>query len=81
MPLKKYFYVLRPLLACRWITQTPPPMLFPELMEAGLGPALSPLVAALMEWLTAYVQELPNTSSRSWAALDRYFLSVLDALI
>ena len=28
--LKKYFYVLRPILACRWILekQTPPPMLF-----------------------------------------------------
>ncbi len=34
--LKKYFYVLRPLLACRWIIGrgTPPPMLFSELLEA-----------------------------------------------
>lgn len=36
--LKKYFYVLRPILACRWIVDkgTPPPMLFSELMEAEL---------------------------------------------
>lgn len=35
---KKYFYVLRPLLACKWILSegTPPPMLFSELMEKYL---------------------------------------------
>ncbi|MBO4972038.1 MAG: nucleotidyltransferase domain-containing protein [Clostridia bacterium] len=33
--LKKYFYVLRPILACRWILSegTPPPMLFRTLMD------------------------------------------------
>lgn len=32
---KKYFYVLRPLLACKWILSkgTPPPMLFKTLMD------------------------------------------------
>ena len=36
--LKKYFYVLRPLLACKWILAegTPPPMLFSELVEKYL---------------------------------------------
>ena len=40
--LKKYFYVLRPILACRWILekQTPPPMLFSELADACLDEAL-----------------------------------------
>ncbi len=35
---KKYFYVLRPILACNWIlrTNTPPPMLFSELVDAEL---------------------------------------------
>ena len=35
---KKYFYVLRPLLACKWILRnnTPPPMLFSELKAAEL---------------------------------------------
>lgn len=48
--LKKYFYVLRPLLACRWIlkNQTPPPMLFSELMDACLDPALVPEVEDLL---------------------------------
>lgn len=36
--LKKYFYVLRPLLACKWILEkdTPPPMLFSELCDSKL---------------------------------------------
>ncbi len=48
---KKYFYVLRPLLACRWIMerQTPPPMLFSELMASQLEADMQPLVAGLLE--------------------------------
>lgn len=48
---KKYFYVLRPVLACRWILGkgTPPPMLFSELMEAELDPALLPDVNRLLD--------------------------------
>lgn len=49
--LKKYFYVLRPLLACRWILEkrTPPPMLFSELAEACLDPALVQAVSDLLK--------------------------------
>ena len=48
---KKYFYVLRPVLACKWILEkgTPPPMLFSELMEAQLDPALKPAIDRLLE--------------------------------
>lgn len=48
---KKYFYVLRPVLACRWILDkgTPPPMLFSELMETELDPALKPEVERLLD--------------------------------
>ena len=48
---KKYFYVLRPVLACRWILDkgTPPPMLFSELVEAELEPALLPDVNRLLD--------------------------------
>lgn len=48
--LKKYFYVLRPILACRWIlkNQTPPPMLFSELAEECLDEALVPAVNDLL---------------------------------
>ena len=44
--LKKYFYVLRPILACRWVLThgTPPPMLFAELVDGMLDPALRPVV-------------------------------------
>lgn len=47
---KKYFYVLRPLLACRWILEkrTPPPMLFSELMAAELPDELHSPVKELL---------------------------------
>lgn len=49
--LKKYFYVLRPLLACEWILnrQTPPPMRFSELAEHFLGDEIRPDVQNLLE--------------------------------
>lgn len=48
---KKYFYVLRPVLACRWILEkvTPPPMLFSELMDAQLPERLRSDVNTLLE--------------------------------
>ena len=48
---KKYFYVLRPILACRWILKkgTPPPMLFSELMESQLPDYLEETVRDLLE--------------------------------
>ncbi len=48
---KKYFYVLRPILACRWILErkTAPPMLFEELMEAELPEELKGTVKGLLE--------------------------------
>lgn len=48
---KKYFYVLRPVLACRWILEkgTPPPMLFTELMKAELPEALQKDVEKLLD--------------------------------
>jgi predicted nucleotidyltransferase len=48
---KKYFYVLRPVLACRWILDrgTPPPVLFSELQAAELDSALLPEVDRLLD--------------------------------
>ena len=48
---KKYFYVLRPVLACRWILEqgTPPPMLFSQLVESQLEPGLQDTVRQLLE--------------------------------
>lgn len=47
---KKYFYVLRPLLSCRWIEAhgTMPPMEFEKLVEDQLPENLQPTVAALL---------------------------------
>ena len=47
---KKYFYVLRPLLACRWIfrTNAPPPMRFAELVASDLPAYLNESVQELL---------------------------------
>ena len=49
--LKKYFYVLRPLLACDWIIDkgTPPPMLFKTLMDEYLVEEIKQDVLALLD--------------------------------
>ena len=49
--LKKYFYVLRPLLACKWILAegTPPPMEFRVLMEKYLDEDVRPDVEKLLD--------------------------------
>jgi predicted nucleotidyltransferase len=48
--LKRYFYVLRPILACKYIlqNQTPPPMLFEELMNSQMDQSLIPTLEALL---------------------------------
>ena len=48
---KKYFYVLRPLLACKWILAegTPPPILFESLMEKYLPEDIKPEVLKLLD--------------------------------
>lgn len=49
--LKKYFYVIRPVLACKWIIDknSPPPMLFSELCNAELEPYMKPYVDKLLD--------------------------------
>ena len=48
--LKKYFYVVRPLLACKWILdkKCPPPMLFTELADAELEADMKPIIDNLL---------------------------------
>ena len=48
---KKYFYVLRSILACRWIFEngTPPPVLFSELFESQLEEQLKDTVRDLLD--------------------------------
>ena len=51
---KKYFYVLRPVLACRWVLNrhAPPPMKFQTLAEAELPSVLSNEVRRLLQLKT-----------------------------
>lgn len=48
---KKYFYVLRPILACQWILEknSPPPMLFSELVSAEAEDKIKPYIQQLFE--------------------------------
>ena len=81
---KKYFYVLRPVLACRWILDraTPPPMLFAELMDAELDPALLPDVNKLLSIKinTPEVREIPRIDCIN-QYLDRSIEEIQDRII
>ncbi len=48
--LKKYFYVIRPLLACKWILdkRCPPPMLFTELADEVLEAEMKDIITELL---------------------------------
>lgn len=48
---KKYFYVLRPLLACKWIEEKkcPPPVLFDDLFQSVLEEDMKQEITALLE--------------------------------
>lgn len=71
---KKYFYVLRPILACKWIlrTRTKPPMLFSELVDAELEDALKPTVERLLDLKmnAPEIKEIPRVEEIN-AYLDR----------
>lgn len=58
--LKKYFYVIRPLLACRWILEnkTPPPVLFQELVDSVADDNIKPVISELVRIKT----EVPETA-------------------
>ncbi len=49
--IKKYLYVLRPILACKWILnhKTPPPMLFSDLVDTELKPDMKPHIDTILE--------------------------------
>ncbi len=76
---KKYFYVLRPVLACRWIIEkgTPPPMLFSELMESQLEEELRPEVERLLDLKmnSPEIREIPRVQVIN-AYLDRSIAEV-----
>lgn len=68
---KKYFYVLRPLLSCKWIEQRkcPPPILFDRLVRSVLEADMQPVVAELLE---KKVQMLEADKAPRIDVLNRY---------
>ena len=81
---KKYFYVLRPVLACRWILDkgSPPPMLFSKVNSPEIR--MIPQIRTLNEYLSSSIAEieqkiarLPNEREIGWEELNELFLSQL----
>lgn len=76
---KKYFYVLRPILACRWVLEegTPPPMLFSQLADSQLDPALRPEVDRLLDLKmnSPEIKEIPRIDPIN-DYLDRSILEI-----
>ena len=82
--MKKYFYVIRPLLAAKWILdrRTSPPMLFDDLVEAELDTSLRPELDRLLE-MKKTMPEMKQLADHEeditveWAPLNEVFLNVL----
>lgn len=74
---KKYFYVIRPLLACRWILEKkcPPPVLFSELMESQLDKELYPAVEKLLEIKSSVTESYAGNRIE---ALNQYLEHLLE---
>lgn len=74
---KKYFYVLRPLLACRWIMdrQCPPPMLFSELQKAYLDKSIENDINYLLDikMNSPEIQTIPEIHR-----INNYILNSMD---
>jgi predicted nucleotidyltransferase len=77
--LKKYFYVLRPLLACKWILDkgTPPPMEFHVLMDEYLDEELKPDVEKLLN-LKMNTPEI--TEGKRFDRVNEYLERTMDEL-
>ena len=77
--LKKYFYVLRPVLAAKWVMRekTAPPMLFQRLVESDLDPDLRPAVEELLE---AKINSPEIGTGPRNEQLDEYIRSSLDQI-
>ncbi|MBR0483450.1 MAG: nucleotidyltransferase domain-containing protein [Oscillospiraceae bacterium] len=77
--MKKYFYVLRPLLACYWIAeyQTPPPMLFADLCTLPQEKQIDSLVQNL---LAVKMQTSELGTGAKIPELDRWIHQNFDAV-
>lgn len=68
---KKYFYVLRPILACKWIEEKkcPPPVLFDELLNSVLENNMKP---AVMDLLTRKIQMSESDKAPKVEVINSY---------
>jgi predicted nucleotidyltransferase len=66
--LKKYFYVIRPLLACKWILQNdgPPPVAFSDLADGALEERLRPEMENLLARKKAANESETQTRLAVW---------------
>ena len=79
VPLKKYLYVLRPILACLWIERemSAPPVAFQELIDAVVAePALRSAIVELVERKKAGVelgkgQKIKVIDGFAWSEMER----------
>ena len=88
VPLKKYLYVVRPLLACRWILKmgTPPPTAFSLLCEAVLPKSLSTEVEQLLavkkkateKAMGTHIVPLDEFISAQLAEIESHLLTMQD---
>lgn len=77
--LKKYFYVIRPVLACKWILEnkTPPPVLFQELVDSVAEDSVKPIITELVHIKT----EVPETQKgKHIPELDNYIKNNIPAI-
>jgi uncharacterized protein len=76
---KKYLYVLRPLLAARWIREGrgAPPMVFAELAQATLDDAA--LIAEINRLLEVKMRAGEAATSPRWKAIHAFILTELEA--
>ncbi|MDE6005747.1 MAG: nucleotidyltransferase domain-containing protein, partial [Oscillospiraceae bacterium] len=77
--LKKYFYVLRPILACRWILKNkqPAPMLFSELVNSMLEPEMKSLIQDLLD---KKINSPESSTGNPIPELNNYILRNLNLL-
>lgn len=74
---KKYFYVIRPILACKWIEERkcPPPVLFSKLVENTLEEHMKPIIKELLE---VKVTMKESDKGKKLVELNNYIENKLD---
>lgn len=77
---KKYFYVLRPILACQWIEKKkcPPPVLFQDLVDEVLENDMKLLVDELVQKKKLMTEAEKRDSD--WEQLNQTFIKLVKGI-